>query len=179
MSIKLLHTSDDNSLAMVRMLLGFLLFVRGAQGLFGWFGGPGIHDLSSLFRLVSIPEPLVLVAVLVDFLGGIGLIVGLFTRIGAACVAAETAFTLILWAIDSRLFMDWSITQGGASVEYFLLVLALASMLIVRGAGGFSLDGLLSSRNARRVTTSLGTRLGPKDQPSRREWAVHAAGEQP
>ncbi|HTV54455.1 MAG TPA: DoxX family protein [Terriglobia bacterium] len=143
---RLLQTSDDKSFAMVRLLLGFVVFVRGAQGLLGWFGGSGIHDLSSFLRFVSLPEPLVLVVALVGFFGGIGLIAGLFTRVVAVSVAAETAFMLVLWPINPHLFMDWAITEGGASVEFYLLVLALAIVLVVKGAGALSLDRLLFSR---------------------------------
>jgi putative oxidoreductase len=149
MLTKLLNTPDEKSLATARVLLGVLFFVRGAQGLLGWFGGSGIQDLNSSFRLVSLSAPLVLMAVLISFLAGIGLMAGLFTRIAAAFVLADTASTLALWAINPRVFMDWSITQGGAGIEYFLLALALAFILLARGAGAFSLDRMLLDRKLR------------------------------
>jgi putative oxidoreductase len=181
MSTRLLPMANSKSLTIARISLGFLLFVRGAQGLLGWFGGPGIHGVSSLFRFVSLPGPLVLLAVFIDFFGGIGLIVGLFTRIAAFCVAAEAAFTLALWFADPRLFVDWSITQGGAGIEYYVLVLALASLLAVEGAGAFSLDHLLVSWMGRRNTPaatrpgSRGSQRGSRQEPLARDWSVHSS----
>jgi putative oxidoreductase len=147
---KILQTIEDKVVATARILLGFLFFVRGAQGVLGWFGGSGIHDLKSFFNLVSLSAPLVLLAVFIDLFGGIGLIAGLFTRIAAIGVAADAALTLILWILNPRLFVDWSITQGGAGLEYYLLAFALASILVVKGAGAFSLDRFLFYRRPRR-----------------------------
>jgi putative oxidoreductase len=179
---RLLQTSDDKSFAMVRVVLGFLVFVRGAQGLLGWFGGSGIHNLSSLLRLVSLPAPLVLLAAFIDFFSGIGLIAGLFTRVAALSVAAETAFMLVLWTIDPHLFMNWAITEGGASVELYLVVLALAVLLVVQGAGAFSLDRLLlrtrgGGTNSQPIAASrsLANSCEAKHEPSRHEWAVHSS----
>jgi putative oxidoreductase len=151
MLTRILRTPDEKSLAIVRGLLGLLFFVRGAQGLLGWFGGSGIHDLNSFFRLVNLSAPLVFLAVFIDFLAGIGLIAGLFTRIAAACILADTASTLALWAINPRVFLDWSITQGGASIEYYLLAFVVALILVVRGAGAFSFDRILLGRSFRRA----------------------------
>jgi putative oxidoreductase len=180
---RLLETRNDKSLAMARILLGFLVFVRGAQGLFGWFDGPGIHDLSSLFRLVSLYGPLVVLVGLLNFFGGIGLLAGFFTRVVAVSVAAETASMLVLWFIEPHLFLDWAITEGGASIEYYLLVLAVVLMLVVNGAGAFSLDRLLFRRrlgkDSRWVTASILPANGPgaRHNQSRRKWIVHSDGQ--
>jgi putative oxidoreductase len=155
MLTRILRTPDEKNLTMARVLLGALFFVRGAQGLLGWFGGSGIHDLSSFVHLVSLPAPLVLLTVFIDFFGGIVLIAGLFARISAAFILADTASTLVLWAISPRVFMDWSITQGGAGIQYFLLALAVALILVARGAGAFSLDRMLLGRKRRRAALRI------------------------
>lgn len=150
MLTKVLRTSDEKSLAIARVLLGILFFVLGAQWLLGWFGGSGIHDVNSLLHLVSLSAPLVLLSVFIDFLAGVALVAGLFTRIAAACILADTASTLALWAINPRVFMDWSIIQGGAGIEYYLLAFVVALILFVQGAGAFSLDGVLLGRKFHR-----------------------------
>ena len=38
----LIHTNADWVLALVRVILGAVLFAHGAQKLLGWFGGPGL-----------------------------------------------------------------------------------------------------------------------------------------
>lgn len=146
MLTRLFETNGDKVLAAARIILGLLFFIQGAQWALGWFGGAGIHDINALLRLVSLSAPLVLGAALISFFGGIGLIVGLFARIAAVLIAVDTAFSVILGLIEPRLFLDWSITQGGAGIEYSLLALALALILTARGAGAFSLDRLLFFR---------------------------------
>jgi putative oxidoreductase len=41
-------------------------------------------------------------------------------------------------------FMNWSGTQKGEGIEYHLLVLAAAVLLILKGAGALSIDCKLS-----------------------------------
>jgi putative oxidoreductase len=41
------------------------------------------------------------------------------------------------------LFMDWHGNQKGHGIEYHLIVMALALVVIVKGAGAFSMDYLL------------------------------------
>jgi putative oxidoreductase len=146
MLTRLLQTENAKGVAVARILLGALVFIRGAQGLLGWFGGSGIQDLSGFLGLVSLSAPLVLLAVFINFFGGIGIIAGLFTRVAAILVAADAAFAVVLWSVSRRAFEDWSITQGGASLGYYLLAFALALVLSLEGAGGFSLDHMLFYR---------------------------------
>jgi putative oxidoreductase len=40
--------------------------------------------------------------------------------------------------------MNWFGDRNGHGIEYHLLAIALAIVIIVQGAGAFSLDGLLS-----------------------------------
>jgi putative oxidoreductase len=148
--IRLLRTENERTVEIARILLGFVVFVRGAQGLLGWFGGPAFHDpLYSLFHVVSIPAPLVWLAIITGFFAGAGLIVGLFTRFAAVGIMADTLLGLVLAIVNRGLYSDWSISQGGASGQYCLLAFALALILVVRGAGAFSLDRWLFCRRAR------------------------------
>ena len=45
-------------------------------------------------------------------------------------------------------YMNWSGQQKGEGFEYHLLAIGLAVAVLVRGAGSFSVDGLLSKRMA-------------------------------
>jgi putative oxidoreductase len=42
--------------------------------------------------------------------------------------------------------MNWYGNQKGEGYEYHLLALALAIPIMIRGAGAFSVDGLLASK---------------------------------
>jgi len=46
-------------------------------------------------------------------------------------------------------YMNWFGQQKGEGFEYHLLAIGLAVAILVRGAGSFSIDGLLSKSMAR------------------------------
>lgn len=156
MLTKLFETKDNRAVAAARILLGCLFFVRGAQGLLGWFGGSGFGaPLGSFIHLVSVPAPLVLLAVITEFFGGVALVSGFLTRIAAAGIAVDTVVTFILAAIAQAFYTDWLIIQGGEGAEYYVLAFALALILISQGAGAFSLDRLLFRRKPLLNTDTL------------------------
>jgi putative oxidoreductase len=51
-------------------------------------------------------------------------------------------------------FMNWTGTQKGEGFEFHLLVLAIVSYLMIRGAGAFSVDRLLTVAGVSRRTES-------------------------
>jgi len=42
-------------------------------------------------------------------------------------------------------FMNWTGAQKGEGFEYHLLVLAMTALLMIRGAGAFSVDGAIAT----------------------------------
>ena len=94
---RLLHTSDDHTLTVVRLVLGVVFFAHGAQKALGWFGGPGFSaTLAGFTTHMSIPEFFAVLAILAEFLGGIGLIVGLLTRVAAFGIAVNMCVAIAL-----------------------------------------------------------------------------------
>ena len=81
---KLLATSNDYTLTIVRLVLGIVFFAHGAQKMLGWFGGFGFHATMGFFGAkLGIPAPLAFLAICAEFFGGLGLLVGLLTRVAA------------------------------------------------------------------------------------------------
>src|SRR6266446_5181515 len=78
---KLLATSNEGTFTLLRLALGITMFAHGAQKMLGWFGGPGYHTMMGLFTSMGIPAPLAFLAICAEFFGGLGLIVGLLTRV--------------------------------------------------------------------------------------------------
>jgi putative oxidoreductase len=93
---------------------------------------------------------LAMLAILAEFLGGLGLIVGLLTRVAAFGIGVNMLVAIFAVHAASGFFMNWSGTQKGEGYEYHLLVLAIAAYLLIRGAGAFSVDGALTTRPAER-----------------------------
>jgi putative oxidoreductase len=138
-------TNGDWVLTIVRVVLGVVLFAHGAQKLLGWFGGYGLSATLSTFRdQLGIPVAFAWLAIAAEFFGGLGLIVGLLTRIAALGIAITMIVAMAMVHFRYGFFMNWYSNKPGHGVEYHLVVIALALVVIVKGAGAFSLDLALS-----------------------------------
>jgi putative oxidoreductase len=79
----------------LRVVLGLVFFAHGAQKMLGWFGGYGFSATMDLFTgAMHIPAPLAFLAIAAEFFGGLGLILGLLTRIGAGVFSVDRAVTV-------------------------------------------------------------------------------------
>jgi putative oxidoreductase len=144
---RLVATDADWTLTIARIVLGAALFAHGAQKLLGWFGGHGLRATIQTFRdQLGIPAPLAYLAIAAEFFGGLGLIVGFLARVAALGIAITmiVAMAVVHWKFG--FFINWFGDKQGHGVEYHLLAVALALVIIVHGAGAFSLDQVLSRR---------------------------------
>ena len=69
-----------------RVLIGGVFFIHGAQKMFGWFGGTKLPSLASLVGVAGI----------IEFFGGLLVLVGLFTRLVALVGAVEMAVAFFM-----------------------------------------------------------------------------------
>ena len=144
----LIDTDGDWLFMVVRVVLGVILFAHGAQKLLGWFGGPGLRATLQTFRdQMRIPAALACLAIAAEFFGGLGLIVGLLTRLAALSIAITMAVALTFHS-QYGFFLNWFGNKPGHGIEYHLVVIALALVVIMKGAGAFSLDSALSRHAA-------------------------------
>jgi putative oxidoreductase len=144
---KLLATSDDWTLTLLRLVLGVVFFFHGAQKVLGWFGGYGFSGTMGFFTgMLHIPAPFAFLAICAEFLGGIGLIVGALGRIAAFGIATNMLVAIVMVHSHFGLFMNWSGQQKGEGFEYHLLAIAIALVLMARGSGGFSVDRALAGK---------------------------------
>ena len=141
---RLLATSGDVSLTWMRLVLGVVFFAHGAQKMLGWFGGYGFHGTMGFFEHIGLPAPVAFLIICTEFFGGLGLIVGLLTRIAALGIGVEMIGAVFIVHLPNGFFMNWYGNQKGEGFEYHLLVIALAATLLLRGAGKFSVDHALS-----------------------------------
>lgn len=122
------------SLNLLRIVAGFLFWQHGAQKLFGILGRDAPVDFFTLMGLAGILETV----------GGVLLVLGLFTRPVAFILSGEMA-----WAYFSSHAAGgfWPIVnRGELAALYAFLFLYLAA----RGGGAFSIDGILGLRKGRR-----------------------------
>lgn len=137
---KLMRTNGDTAFFILRVLLGIVFFPHGAQKALGWFGGGGFSGTMGFFESAGIPAIFAVLAILAEFLGSIGLIVGLLTRVAAFGITCVMLVAIMTVHLPNGFFMNWSGKQAGEGFEYHLLVLAITIVLMMRGGGRWSLD---------------------------------------
>jgi len=123
------------ALLILRLCLGAIFIGHGLQKAFGLFGGPGVTGFSEMLSGLGFKPALfwAYIAAYTELIGGLLLLVGIFTR-GAA------AFILILIIVAT---LKVHLTKGfflqGGGFEYNLLIMGACLLLIILGAGKFSL----------------------------------------
>jgi putative oxidoreductase len=144
---KLLATTNDWTVALLRLIMGVIFFAHGAQKALGWFGGYGFSGTMGFFtQQMHIPAIFAFLAICAEFLGGIGLILGALGRVAAFGIACNMVVAVLMVHAPNGLFMNWSGQQKGEGFEFHLLALAIAAALMVRGSGPLSVDYVLSGQ---------------------------------
>jgi putative oxidoreductase len=144
--MKLLRTNGSDYLALVlRLVLGIVFFAHGAQKMLGWFGGYGFSGtMGYLTQQLGAPAPFAFLAIMAEFFGGLGLIVGFLSRVAAFGVACNMVVAIALVHRHVGFFMNWGGGQAGEGFEFHLLAIAVAVAVMVRGAGALSVDAAIA-----------------------------------
>ena len=148
---RLLLTTNDPTLTVIRLIMGIVFFAHGAQKALGWFGGPGFSGMMAGFEHQGIPPIFAFLAICAEFLGGLGLIVGLLGRIAAFGIMCNMVVAIATVHLHNGLFMNWTGTKTGEGFEYHLLALAMGLTVLVRGSGPLSIDHFLTKHRTARI----------------------------
>jgi putative oxidoreductase len=126
------------------LVLGIIFLAHGSQKALGWFGGSGFSATMAFFtEKMGIPAPFAFLAIAAEFLGGLGLVLGLLSRIAAFGIAVNMFVAIAFVHAPYGLFMNWFGNQKGEGIEYHLLAIAIAVSIMVKGAGALSIDRAL------------------------------------
>jgi len=138
MAMDMRGATGDLGLLVMRAMVGFVGIFHGAQKLFGAFGGEGMAGFVEGIKKLDIPMPTpsAWAAAIAEFAGGILVMLGLFTRVGAAFFAFTMA---VAFAVGHK--AKFSAQDGGG--EYPLTLCAVLIGLMLTGGGRFSLDAVL------------------------------------
>ncbi|MCS7156887.1 MAG: DoxX family protein [Blastocatellia bacterium] len=120
----------------LRIAVGVIFIAHGRQKLFGGLTGFGQY-LESLG--VPLPNISALVVALVEFLGGIALLIGLFTRWAALLLAINMLMAILLVHLQHGL-------TGPGGFEFPLALLAATISLLLTGPQRLSVERSLFKR---------------------------------
>jgi putative oxidoreductase len=122
---------------LVRLFLGVSLVTHGYPKLKG-----GWRQAGQWMKSMGIPASAAIVATIVEFFGGIFLVVGLVVPVVAAVVAIQ--FASIIGMKTSKMKAHFiSMEQGKPTYEIDAFYLVMALVLVVLGAGVLSVDSVL------------------------------------
>jgi putative oxidoreductase len=143
-TLKLICKTNNSFAPLIaRLTLGFVMFPHGAQKMLGWFGGYGFSGTMHFFtQQMHIPALLAFLAIMAEFAGSIGLVVGCLSRVAAFGIAVNMVVALSIH-FPNGFFMNWFGHQKGEGFEYHLLAIGLALIVIFYGAGKASIDALV------------------------------------
>jgi len=127
------------ALLLLRVVVGGLFIGHGTQKAFGWFGGPGIAGMAGWLESMGLKPGRLHAAAAATFetLGGLSLLLGLYTWIGAAMIIA-----VMLVAIKTT-HLSKGIWNSNGGYEYNLTLIASALVLATVGPGAYSVSALL------------------------------------
>ncbi len=141
---KIVQTNDDTSTLILRVLLGIVFLPHGLQKVLGLFGGYGFTGTMGFFTgTLGIPALFAFLAIAAEFLGCLGLITGLFTRVAALGIGVMISVAALMLHVQNGFFMNWFGNQKGEGFEYHILAAAIAAALAIKGGGKWSLDRVL------------------------------------
>src|SRR5262245_8040580 len=128
--------SVDLGLLLVRVLFGAAIAAHGAQKLFGSFGGHGLKGTGRFFETLGFRPGALFAAMagLIELAGGLLLVLGLMTPVGAAAVLAAMTVAIVRVHLKNGLFANKS------GIEIPFLYAAAVLGIAVAGGGAYSLD---------------------------------------
>lgn len=130
--------------AVLRLVVGAVFVAHGAQKLFGIWGGGGLAGTAGGFSRVGL-EPAHVLAVaagVVEFGGGLLLVVGAFTLVASLALVLD--MMVAIWKV--HLVHGFFVSANG--FEYNVTLMAALICLMLTGPGALSIDARRASHAA-------------------------------
>ncbi len=126
-------------ITVLRVVVGIVFLVHGAQKLFVF----GVSGVAEFMGQAGFPAPMLAAVVLTaaEFLGGLALVLGLFTR----WAAIPLAFVMLVAVLVVHLKAGFFLPDG---YEFALTLLGANVALALLGSGEASVDRVLERRRA-------------------------------
>lgn len=138
---RLTSTSASWATVPLRLAMGIAFVGHGAQKVLGSFNGPGFAKFTSYPAPFPFMRPAWLwmgAAAVAELLGGVLVLLGLFTRVGAFLIAC-----VMLVAIVG---VKWPVFFAPEGMELAVAFLGIALALLITGGGQASADRMIGGR---------------------------------
>ena len=129
----------DLGLTMLRTVTGAIFAAHGAQKLFVF----GFDGVTGAFGGMGVPLPGIVgpATAMLEFFGGLAMVVGLLTRPVAVALSVAMLGALVVVHLPNGFFLP-------NGYEFVLALFGAAATLGITGAGAWSIDGLIARRLA-------------------------------
>ena len=124
--------AEPISWLLVRITAGLMIIPHGWPKLMAGIGPTAANALAK--RGIEPSEPLAVILITLETLGGLCVALGLFTRFFAAALAIEMAIALIF------VHAPHGFAAGKGGYEYVLLLGIVLFAIAIRGGGRYSVD---------------------------------------
>jgi putative oxidoreductase len=140
----LMQTDSANVYTFLRIVAGIIVLPYGMQKLFGWsstpeFGPKGISGTLAQITAKNIPKAVAWLTIIGQSLGSIALLAGFLGRIAAGGLFIIFTGALIVHLPDGWT-VNWFGSKKGEGIEYFVLLLAVLLVIVLKGSGALSMD---------------------------------------
>ena len=129
----------------LRLATGIIFIAHGAGKVLGSFGGPGLRAFASYPAPYPFMRPAWVwmgAAALSELIGGILILLGLFTRLGA--------FLLVCVMLTAMFAVHWKngffLNATAPGIEYTVALLGMTLALLIAGGGQASVDRMIAGR---------------------------------
>ena len=126
-------------IALIRIIVGIVFLVHGSQKLFMF----GIGGTAGFMGQIGIPAPMLsaTLATAAECLGGLALLLGLFTRWAAIPLSINMLVAIFMVHLKNGFFLP-------TGYEYALTLLVILIGLALTGSGEAALDNLFTRRGS-------------------------------
>jgi len=115
----------------LRIVVGLVFLMHGAQKLF-IFGLGGTSDIMGKLGL-PLPALAAIIVIAVELLGGLAILLGVFTRMAGALLAFEMLIAILVARLNGGFFAPYG-------YEFELTLLGASLTFALNGPGGMSLE---------------------------------------
>ena len=127
------NSANNHSALALRLALGSVLLSHGLLKVLVF----GLAGTVGFFASIGLPAVAAYLTIFGELAGGLALLLGVYTRL-----AAVLSIPILLGATWAHIGNGWVFNNQGGGWEYPALLVVLAAIVAVQGAGAYALGGI-------------------------------------